>query len=247
VTEVLYPRRRRAELMMAMVAAGILGLLARPGLVRAQTHDAQPAVIEVSGNGEVQAPPDLAVVRVTIQTHGPTAMAAAGANAKLANQVMAALKSKLNGRGTVQTGAFQLYPEYSRPTAEGAKVVGYQVANALTVRTAALELAGPLVDTALAAGANRIDSLSFELKNDTGARREALTRAVAAARARAEAIAQALGVKLGRVLRASTAMQPLRMPMPRMALAMAPGEQTPIEPGEVTVSATVKIVYAISG
>jgi uncharacterized protein YggE len=102
---------------------------------------------------------------------------------------------------------------------------------------------GPVIDAALAAGSNQINSLQFGISNADSARRSALTIAVSKSRADAEAIARAAGGSLGPLIEiiASDAYVPgPPRPMQRdMAMAAARAEAVPVEPGQETVVANV--------
>jgi len=202
--------------------------------------------IEVDGNGETRTSPDTADLDLAIDTHAKTAEEAASLNAALATKVIDALKAKLGDKGKVTTGGYSLDPEYDqRPNAKPT-IIGYNAQNTVTVNTGALDLAGTLIDAAIAAGANRVNSLNFSVKDDTKARTEAIAIATRDARAQAEALASALNVKLGKILKATTASQerptPIRM---GRAYAMSASVATPVEPGEVTVPATVSLTFEI--
>ena len=95
--------------------------------------------------------------------------------------------------------------------------------------------------------ANRVNSLSFSVKDDTKPRSEAITIATRDAHAQASALASALGVKLGKVVKATTVSEVRPIPMQRggMAMAMSAKVATPVEPGEVTVPATVSLTFEI--
>ncbi|HXD90558.1 MAG TPA: SIMPL domain-containing protein, partial [Candidatus Binataceae bacterium] len=150
-------------------------------------------------------------------------------------------------KGKITTGGYSLNPEYDqRATSETPKIVGYTAQNSVTVHTGALDLAGTLIDAAIAAGANRVNSLNFSVKDDTKARGEAIAIATRDARAQAEALAAALDVKLGKVLKATTISEqrpvPIRM---NRAMSMSAAVATPVEPGDVTVPATVSLIFEI--
>ncbi len=204
-------------------------------------------VIEVSGNGEMQVAPDLATVEIAIETHAPSADRAAGLNGALAEKVREALKSKLGDKGTMWTGGYSLSPEYSEPRNGKPAVTGYTAENSITVETGELGLVGPLIDAAIGAGANRINSLNYSLRADSKARSEAIAKAAHDAQAQASALADALGVKLGPVIKASTESEVRPVPLTRFAMstAMAANAPTPIAAGQVTVPATVSLTYGI--
>jgi uncharacterized protein len=204
--------------------------------------------IQVAGNGEAQAAPDLAVLSLAIETHAATAADAAGRNGGLAQKVSEALRAKLGDKGKTWTGGYSLYPEYSDQSRPNAKpmITGYRAENTITVQTGALDLVGPLIDAAIAAGANRVNSLDFNLRDDTHARNEAITKAAKDAQAQAQALAAALGLKLGPIINATTVSNERPQPMMLGArFTSASSNATPVQPAEVTVPATVSLTYQI--
>jgi uncharacterized protein len=204
-------------------------------------------VIEVSGNSEVQAAPDLATLEIAIETHATSADHAAGLNGALAEKVRDALMSKLADKGTMWTGGYSLFPEYSEPREGKPTVSGYRAENSITVQTGELDLVGPLIDTAIGAGANRINSLNYSLRADSKVRSQAIAKAARDAQTQASALAEALGVKLGPVIKASTESEVHIVPLAKFAgsTTMAANVQTPIAAGQVTVPATVSLIYGI--
>ena len=208
-------------------------------------------VIEVSGTGEARSAPDIANLSLQIETHAATAEECSSKNAALAQKVVQELKSKLAGKGTVLTGDYSLSPEYNNDNVPHQKptITGYSAQNTITVETTELSLLGSLIDGAIAVGANRINYLNFGLRDDTKARQDAITNASKDAQAQAQALAASLDVKLKRVVKATTIPErgPI-MPMARMGMAMsnaAANAPTPIEGNQITVTATVSLIYEI--
>jgi uncharacterized protein len=204
--------------------------------------------IEVTGNGEAHVTPDVASLNLAIETHAPTAQQSAGQNAALAQKVVDALTKKLQSKGKVWTGGYSLYPEYNEPRPNEKPVVtGYRAENSITVETGEIGMLGGLIDTAIEAGANRINFLNFTLRDETEARSKAIALASKDAQTQAESLARSLGVKLGPVVKATTQAEERPMPVVRMgATAMASSAApTPVQPNEVTVPATVSITYQI--
>jgi uncharacterized protein len=201
--------------------------------------------IEVDGSGEARTSPDTADLNLAIDTQAKTAEEAATRNAALAAKVIEALKTKLGDKGKITTGGYALNPEYDQRPNQNARIVGYTAQNTVTVNTGALDLIGALIDSAIAAGANRVNSLSFSVKDDTKPRSEAITIATRDAHAQANALAAALGVKLGKVVKATTVSEARPIPVFRQMAALSAKVATPVEPGEVTVPATVSLTFEI--
>jgi hypothetical protein len=209
--------------------------------------------IRVEGMGEVKVAPDEAFIDLGVETQAPTAKAASEENARKMEKIIAALVGAGIARKEIQTRNFAVYPEHTPPTRpdETPKVKGYRVSNTVEVHVRELARLGALLDTALATGANRVESVRFGLSKPETVQGEALRNAVERARQSAQVLATALGVKLGQVLDASTVSEPPRfIPVQaRFELARgggaAGGAATPIEPQEQTIRATVTLVFAI--
>lgn len=221
--------------------------------LRAAADEAAPRrTIAVSGEGEVKVAPDLAVVSFAVETTAPAAGAAVAENARKSTALADAIKEQIGSNGKVSTTRYSLDPVYEQrergSTPAPPRITGYVARNEVRAETRAIDSVGKLIDTATKAGANRVAGLEFTLEQRAPAQNDALQRAGQDARRQAEAAAAALGVKLGRVLSASTTSGPVVVPRPfgRMAAAMAEtGPPTPVEAGDVTVNATLQVTYEI--
>ena len=232
-------RKRFAAVMFSF----IMMLSVIPALAAEDTR-----VIEVSGTGEARSAPDVANLSLVIETHAPTAEECSNKNAALAQKVVQVLKDKLAGKGTVETGDYSLNPDYSEPGPnQRPRITGYNAQNTINVETTELMVLGALIDSAIGAGANRINSLNFGLRDDTKARQEAIANASKDAQAQAQALAASLDVKLKRVVKASTVPEeePVQPLMARMAMATSMNASTPVEASQISVSATVMLTYEI--
>ncbi|CAN5691257.1 SIMPL domain-containing protein [soil metagenome] len=224
------------------------------GQIQAQQQGmaAPHRTIRVTGVGETQVRPDQARIMFAVETTGATAQVAARDNAQLMDRVISALVAAGVPRTDIETRGYSLHPDYAHD--EGRReprIRGYRASNQVVLRTTQLDRVGGFIDTALGAGANRMDGIMFGLRDTAPAQAIALRSAVEAAHASARTIAEALGVQLGPVLDASTStdlVRPFAREMDhgvRMeALASAP---TPIQPGEQTVRAQVSVIYSIGG
>jgi len=204
--------------------------------------------LHVEGTGEVRAEPDEGWVDVAVETRGPTAKAAGEENARRTERVIAALEAAGIPRKDIDTQNFTIFPEYAPPEPNSEpKLVGYVASNMLSVHVRELARMGDVIDEALAARANRVDGVRFGLSNEDTVRAAALRQAVERAHQQAEVLASALGVQLGPVLDASTVAEAPRLFTTRMAFeAVSKGAPaTPILPREQTVTAQVKVIYAI--
>lgn len=238
--------------VLSLLALGLIGLYVAgrqdtpaAGTVSAAADQDEPRVLRVTGEGEVAAKPDAAYVNLTVETHAATVRQAQEQNASRMNKVLAALYAAGIPKEAVQTTSVYLYPEYGETKSGPPQVVGYVAGNQVRVTVTALDRLGPAIDTAVAAGANRVDGVSFGLKNTAALYREALAKAVADGRGRAEAIAKAGGLALVgiRVIAESGAPSPLPL-LERPALKME-AASTPVIPGDLNVHAQVSIEYLV--
>lgn len=206
--------------------------------------------ISVTGQGEVEVAPDQALISFAVETTGTKAAEAVGDNAKRADAVIAALRGTVGKDDRVATTRYSVEPRYEpmrRGEGEQPRIIGYVARNEVQVETRAVDAVGKLIDAATAAGANRVANLQFTLSNKAAHVGAALQRAADDARAQADSVARGLGVKLTRIVAASTATSPV-VPLRRFDYGMMAAEArapTPIEPGAVTVSASLNVTWEI--
>lgn len=210
--------------------------------------------IHVATQGTAHRAPEQAVVRLAVETAAKSAQGAAKDNADKMERIIAALRRLDIPRDQIQTVGYNMYPQYEQPAPRPApgtdqepqqpRIVGYHVMNMVSVTVDGAERAGAVIDAALGAGANRVDGLDFRLKDTDSARAEALGDAMSRARAEAMTLAKAAGLTLGEPIEISTtgsiSSPPPPMPMyARAESAMA----TPVEPGQLEITASVDVVY----
>jgi uncharacterized protein YggE len=236
--------RGRLFVVLFFGAAALVAAAAEDALAQSSQAVAIPMVpaLVTSGQGEAKVSPDRASLLVNVQTRGTTAAAAAAENAQKSRAVLDALAKLGLPREQLGTEGYSVNPELRYDKDGGSpRVTGYVVTNTVRAETHRVEQAGAMIDAALGAGANMINSLSFYASSIDVPRREAIGMAVASARADAEAMARAAGGTLGALLEMSTqgATVPPR-PMYDMATMtrgkVAQAEPTPINPGLQTVT-----------
>ena len=232
--------------MRVFPALAMMLALSAPALA----EDMRPT-ISVTGEGRVEARPDMATISLGVTTEGDTAKAALEAN----NSALAAVIERLKAAGTedrdIQTSGLSLSPRYDYNATDSSgqnQITGYIAANLVTVRVRNLDGLGTTLDSAVSDGANTLNGLTFGLQEPGPATDAARKEAVADARHKAELYAGAAGVKLGRVLSISE-QGGYAPPMPLMAEAAGFQDaraSVPVEAGEVGVTATVSILYELA-
>jgi uncharacterized protein len=233
--------------MKRLVLAALL--LAAP-LAPASAQLPEPALrgtrLDLVATGEVNRVPDIAMIGAGVVTSAPTATAALEQNAVRMAAVRAALKQAGIADRDIQTSAINLYPDYRQDERGGnPQLIGYRASNELAVRFRDIAHTGRILDALVAQGANQINGPNLSIDRPEAALDEARTRALAAARARADLYARALGRKVGRVLAVSEA-GPAFAPYGKVAMqAAARGATNMIEPGEQTLSVTLNVSYEL--
>jgi len=233
----------------------LLALLPFTATAQSGSGDANaPAWIAAQGIGEVRVAPDRAVVRFGVQEQAPTAQKAQGAVNDVMAKVVAELKKLGVPANKISSDRINLYPVYAqqRPGEydQEPRVVGFRASNTLRVELALGgkdPAVGKILDGAIGAGANSIEGVSFQLADDGPQRLKALRLASEDARTKAATIADALGGKLGKLREASeggVSVGPIQPMMMKMDMARSAG--TTVEPGEITVTASVSLRYELA-
>lgn len=221
---------------LAVVAVASLAAVTRAGDAPAAAGDTGDA-ITVQGSASVRGVPDRAQLLFGVETQAATAKAALNANGAEMRKVIAAVKAA--GGSNVQTQSVSLSPRYDEKNG----VTGFVATNTVSTTAADLAKAGGLIDAAVGAGANQVYGPSLALSDQTALYRKALAGAVANARTKAQALAEAAGVALGRITAVVEGGGPGPMPLD-LAKSSAEGA-TAIEPGSQEIGASVSVTFSI--
>jgi uncharacterized protein YggE len=208
----------------------------------------------VRGKATLKVKPDQVEMSLEAVTSAGTADEALAINSEAVVRLRELLEAEGLNREDYRTGQFSIQPQWSRPPRPAPanwapEIVGYRVSNSLQVTTAKIDLAGRLLALANKVGVNKIGNLRFTLADQEAASRQAIAAATAKARQRAETLAQAAGVKLGRLLEARVADEgPGGQPMFMMAesRSLRAENDVPLSAGEVEVKAAVVLSYALA-
>jgi uncharacterized protein YggE len=231
--------------------AGVAGLALLAVACTTENVEVQPSTqlhgIHVTGTGEASGAPDLAILDLGVSAEAKTVERARDTAAEAMNDVLDALKDDGVADEDVQTRQFRIEPEYEFP--DGRRVlIGFRVTNVVQVKVRDLDRVGEVIDdVADAAGdVGQVQNLRFSIEDPDTLKAEARKEAVADARAKAESLAELSGVKLGEPLSVN---ESVGVPPPYLLETTFMGggaaEVTPIEPGELEVSVTVDVLYAI--
>jgi uncharacterized protein len=246
----------RLIFVVAILAVAIALTLGVVNVARAQSitvlpSTSQQAGISVCGHGTANSHPDQAEIQVGVQASASTAENARSQAAQAMNAVLAALKSQGVASDDIQTDYFAIEPEYNYSSGNPF-VTGYTASNNVTVTVHAVNTTGAIVDAVTRAGGNDIvvNGIQFSTGDPSETLAAAQQSALANAHQQAEKAALAAGVTLGAPLSiqldgcgASTVVSPFPS---NAAGSVDQNAKTPIQPGQVEVTADVEVVYAIS-
>lgn len=240
-----------AAVLAAAAAAALVLSVAQPGSpARAADPAPERRRIEVVGEAVVEARPDAARITVGVQRQAATAAAAYAEAARAMNAVVSALRGKGVDSDSLRTAALALQPEYQwNRDKERQELTGYRAVTSVTATTRNLEQVGPLIDAAVAAGANTVDGVEFLVWEQERALGDALQRAVDNARAKAGQVAGRLGVQVGAPLEVVVldegATPPPVLVRAEAAVPAGAGASMPVLPGTSRLEVRVRVVFGI--
>ncbi len=226
---------------MTFALAILLAVLQEP-----QLPTPQPPVLVVTGNSEVLAIPDEAIVRLGIVRQSPVAETAQEQANAVAREILNAIAKVGVPSKDIQTARLVLSPVYNSRGPDQ-RIVSYNATNTVSIRLDNLGIVGNVIDAGLKAGANELEGVQFRLRNELPSREQALKQAVQEAQGKALAMADALRVNLAQVLEAAeggVSVVP-RLQSYTAAASVASPTPTPVSPGEIEIRATVTIRYRI--
>jgi uncharacterized protein YggE len=231
-----------------MSVAFLCVVIAMSAAVDAQAPPVGEAVVVMSGDGVVKAAPDQAFIVLATESRSKNPKDAQSQNAS----AMAAVQAKLTGAGipkdAIRTLSYDLQLESD--WVNGRQVPrGYVARNLVEVRLEDIVRVGEVIDLAVTSGANSVQGVRFDLKNRAALEREALKRATADARMRAEAAAAGAGRALDRVIRIeepANRAYPMPQPMMMQRSAIAAEKiETPINAGEIEIRVSVVVTATL--
>ena len=240
---------RTKVLIFAVLALSLVLSACGPTTIN---QEPQPAVrtLNVNGIGQAYLAPDIAYIYVGVHTEGSAAADAVSANTENTNAVTSAIKKAGVDAKDISTTNFSIYP--SQQYSPEGQIIGttYMVDNTVYVTVRKLDKLGELLDDVVAAGANSINSIQFDVADKSAAVKEARAKAVEDAKLQAQELADAAGVKLGEIQTISF-YDNSPYPSPMMygkgggGGGMDAAASVPIQPGQLTIAVTVGINYSI--
>jgi uncharacterized protein YggE len=236
---------------IALIGAALFGAFGVPGSAAQEATppavSETPATVYVSGSGVVTVAPDTASVVVGVNVIETTLSSAQEKATAQMTAVIDALKAAGIDEKDIQTvnysvNIIQDYDQNGNP----ATIKGFQVSNQVNVTVRDLDKLGSILDTVVAQGANAIYGISFSVGDPTAAASQARALAVQDAKQKADELAAAAGMKVGRVLSISETSSPAPVPVAYGREAAADSAAAvPIQAGTTTISVNVQVTYEL--
>lgn len=234
---------RIGSISIAAVAAATLAQAAL-----ADTLATAPIIgtrLEISAEGSVTRPPDVATLSAGVVTQAPSAAEAMAQNAKRMAAAVAALRRAGVADRDIRTASLSLQPQYRYADNQPPAVTGYQASNQLSVTFHDIARTGAILDALVAQGVNQISGPNFALDHPEAALDEARVQAIASARARAEVYARAAGLGVKRIVAISES-GGYAPPAPRVfMMARAKDAATDLQPGEEKIGVTLQVTFEL--
>jgi len=198
----------------------------------------QPQTVQAVGSATVSGQPDRVKVDIGVSTTATTAQDASTQNATQMTAVLNQIRQVLGPNADIKTINYSLTPNYRSTSGQQPVLTGYTATNTVEVTAGDAASIVKVIDGVAPVGATNIQSLRFAIADDTPLRLQALSAAAKQAMGHAQAIASGLGLNVGVVVAAQEGVS-----VTPIVGTVTPGAtvSTPVEPGLVTVSATVTI------
>lgn len=232
----------------ALAIALALGSLAMTAAAQTPTAEATSdgTLLSVSARGEASRAPDVATASAGVVTQAADANAAMRQNATQMAKVIAAIRAAGVAERDIQTTGISIHPTYAHSPDQEPRISGYSASNSVSLKVRDIAKLGEVLDALVASGANNVNGPAFGIDRPEAVYDEARLKALEQARARAGIYAEALGLRVRRIVSISEG-GGFQQPRPMMAMrAMAmDAESTPVAPGENTLSVHLDVVFEL--
>ncbi|HXH01645.1 MAG TPA: SIMPL domain-containing protein [Xanthomonadaceae bacterium] len=238
---------RRPLLLSCLLAIGCSPM---SGTAQTPAHafPADGTLLSVSAQAEARRVPDVATLSAGVVTQAADANTALRENAEQMSRVVAAIKAAGIAERDVQTSGISVQPQYRYAENQPPKITGYQASNTVNLKVREIGKLGRVLDALVAQGANQVNGPSFEIDKPEPAYDEARRAALDKAKARAAMYAEALDLRVRRIVSINEGGGGFQPPMPMMrtqAMDAMASKETSVSPGENTLSVSLDVVFEL--
>ncbi len=236
------------SLALVLSLVGFSACTAGPTTIGTVDLNTQQEGIWVNGQGEVTVTPDLATLWLGVEAQADTVTEAQSQAVEAMDNVMTALTDNGVDEDDIQTQYFSI-DQVTRWDDDEIVVIGYRVTNMVIAKIRDIDNVGAIIDAVAEAGGDltRINNIAFSVDDPSEYYEEAREEAMADAKDKAEQLADLAGIELGQPTYISEGN--IYPPVVYRDVGMAPapeeGYTTSISPGEIELTLTVQVAYAI--
>lgn len=236
---------RKFFLLISLLVLGVLAACS-PAQPQAAVQPKQELrKLEVSGSGVVSITPDVVTIQVGVQTSADSASEAVKQNNALTQAVINAVKEQGVDLKDIQTSSFNVYPVQEHGEKGEVLRTTYRVSNMVTLKVRDLAKLGIVLDKAVAAGANQVYGINFDLLDRSKAITQARKLAIEDARKQASELAEAAGVKLGEIQAITVTSAPSPSPVAMDGRGAKVDSAVPISEGQLQITVQVNVTYEV--
>lgn len=233
-----------------IVSIGLLGVIRfSPAIPISSVITQKTDLFTVSGEGKVTVVPDTGIINLGINLMRPSVKTAQTEVNTIINKISSETEKIGVDKKDIKTSEYSIYPEYDYRTGTG-KITGYRVSAAITIKVRDLEKINSVVDSATANGANTVSGIQLTVDEDKQKEllQQARVEAIKEAKTKAESLASAAGISLGRIVNIQES-QINQRPIPYMAKEVSAvdmgggASNTNIQAGSTDITSSVTLSY----
>ena len=211
--------------------------------------------IDSNGNSDIEVSANKVSIMIGYDSRSKDAAEAQEDNRLVSAKIIENLKKAGLKDDEIETVYYYVNPEYDWSSNGEQTLKGYIATHTLKITTTDLDKIGSYIDASISSGANRIDSVNYELTTDrqNELKAQVLKEAAENARAKAEAIAIGSGTRIKKLISVQDTSYDYNPWIYSVGVAKAEGAlssrdielPTPIETGKITIQASVRAVFEI--
>ncbi|WP_168413170.1 SIMPL domain-containing protein [Bacillus salacetis] len=212
---------------------------------RTHTDKKSARTITVTGDETIEVQPDMAVAQIGIVTTDKELSEAQHKNNEISHSILKSFARNGIEEKDIQTSTYQIYPQYD--FIDGKQVFkGYEVRQVFSVKIKEINKIGEVIDDAVQSGANIIERVQFTIAEPQTFYMQALSKAYEDAFKKAQVLAKSSGMTLNPMpLEINEDRSIPLVPGPSKAFVLAAESTSPVQPGEVGITARVTVKYKL--
>ena len=205
-----------------------------------------PRIINVNGTGIIKVKPDMSIINLGVVTEANEAKESQNQNSRISNSIVEALKKLEIKEEDIQTTEYSVNPIYKYEEGRQPVISGYQTVQMFSVRVYDLSKTGVVIDSATSAGANRINGISFDVKEKNTLKLQAIEIAVKDARIKADTALKAASESVLKLIsmNVNEGFQNSPTPVLRGAKDAGVAENVQIMAGQMELTVTVNATFS---